>query len=135
MASNFKISTAGRNAMADALAALVNSGTIQLRTGSPPTNVSDADSGTLLATLTFAASAFSAAASGAATSNGITADLSADNNGDAGHFRAKDSGGNVVFQGTVGEAADTPDLTLDEKTIVAGGVVAISSLTITVPIQ
>jgi hypothetical protein len=110
-------------------------GTIAIRTGAPPTNVSDADSGTLLATLTFSDPAFGAAASGVATASSISSDTSADNSGDAGHFRVKDSNGNTIFQGTAGEAGDTPDLVFDEKSIVAGGTVAISSATFTMPIQ
>jgi hypothetical protein len=39
------------------------------------------------------------------------------------------------WQGTAGEAADTPDMEFDNKTIVAGGTIAISSMTFTMPIQ
>jgi len=41
--------------------------------------------------------------------------------------------GNVIFQGTAGEAADTTDMTFDEKSIVATGTIACSSFTVTVP--
>jgi hypothetical protein len=135
MATNFKISTAARNAAANAIAALCNSGTIQIRTGAPPANVADADAGTLLGTLTFGATAFGNAASGTATANAISSDTTADASGDAGHFRAKDGSANTIFQGTAGNAADSPDMTFDNKSIVAGGTIAISSLTLTVPIQ
>ena len=139
MASNFKISTAARNAACDGIVDLVDAGasagTCAIRTGAPPTGPGDADSGTLLATLTFGDPSFGAAASGTATANAITSDTSADASGDAGHFRVKDSDGNVIFQGTAGEAADTPDMEFDEKSIVAGGTVAISSFTVTMPEQ
>jgi hypothetical protein len=139
LASNFKIGTAARNAACDAIVDLIDAGagagTLTIRTGAPPTNVSDADSGTLLATLTFSDPAFGASASGTATASAITSDTNADASGDAGHFRVKDSNGNTIFQGTAGEAADTPDLTFDEKSIVAGGTVACSSFTVSVPIQ
>ena len=140
MASNFKISTAARNAACDAIVDLLDAGagpgTIRIATGAPPTNVGDADSGTTLATLTFSDPAFGAASTGVATASAITSDTSADNSGDAGHYRAKDSNSNTIFQGTCGEAADAPvDMQFDEKSIVATGTVAISSMTVTVPIQ
>jgi len=142
MASNFKISTAARNAACDALVDLFDGGTppatIAIRTGTPPTNVSDASSGTLLGTPTFGNPAFGSASSGVATANSITSDSSADASGDAGHFRCYQGAAGdtaALCQGTAGEAADSPDLTFDNKTIVAGGVIAISSITITVPIQ
>lgn len=139
MASNFKISTAARNAACDGIVDLIDggaaAGTLAIRTGAPPTNVADADTGTLLGTLTFSDPAFGASATGTATASAITSDTSADASGDAGHFRVKDSNGNTIFQGTAGEAADTPDMTFDEKSIVAGGVIACTSMTVTVPIQ
>lgn len=142
MASNFKISTAVRNAGCDAMVDLIDAGTgagtIKIRTGSPPTNVGDASSGTLLGTLTFSATAFGAASTGVATASAITSDSSADASGDAGHFRiyagaAGDT--SALAQGTAGNSGDTPDMTFDNKSIVAGGTIAISSMTWTVPIQ
>jgi hypothetical protein len=134
MASNFKISTAARNAAANAIGALCNGGTIQIRTGAPPANVSDADSGTLLGAPGFGGTAFGSAANGTAAANAISSATAAAS-GDAGHFRAKDGSSNTVFQGTAGNAADSADMTFDNKSIVAGGTIAISSLTLTVPIQ
>lgn len=141
MASAFKISTAVRNAMADALVDLLDGGTppatLPIRTGSPPTNVADASTGTLLGTPAFGNPAFGAASSGTATANSITSDSSADNSGTAGHFRVYAGGAgdtSALFQGTAGESADSPDLVFDNKTIVAGGTIAISSFTVTQPI-
>lgn len=142
MASNFKISTNQRNAACDAMVDRIDggtgAGTIAIRTGTPPTNVSDASTGTLLGTLTFSATAFGAASTGTATAASITSDTNADASGDAGYFRiyqgaAADTAGEA--QGTAGEAADSPDMTFDNKSIVAGGTVAISSMTWTMPIQ
>ena len=106
MASNFKLADlsdeVGRTAYADAIVSQIES--IELRTGAPPTNTTDADSGTLLAT--FTGVTFNAAVEGTATAQTIASvvGLAA---GDAGHYRAKDSGGVVVMQGTAGETADT----------------------------
>lgn len=137
MASGFKLSTAARNAAADGIVDLIDAGaaagSIEHRTGSPPATPATADSGTLLGTTPFGDPAFGAAASGTATAAAITSDTSADNSGDAGHFRVKDSDGNVIFQGTSGEAADSADMTFDNKTIVAGGTIAVSSFTVTQP--
>lgn len=138
MASNFKLSTAARNAAVNGITALLNSGRVEIRTGTPPTNVGDASSGTLLGTLTLNATAAGASSSGTATFNSITSDTSADASGDAGYFRVYASGGAdtaAIFQGTAGNSGDTPDMTFDNKAIVAGGTIAISSLTLTVPIQ
>ena len=139
MASNYKISTAARNAAANAVVDLIDAGsgagTIGIRTGAPPANVSDADSGTLLGTLTCSDPAFGAASSGTATASSITSDTNADASGTAGHFRVYDSDDNCIAQGTAGEAADSPDLELDNKTIVAGGTIAITDYTHTQPIQ
>ena len=142
MASNTKISTAARDAACNAIVDLLDGGTppgrIEIRTGVPPTNVADASSGTLLGTLLFSNPAFGAAATGVATAAAITSDTSADASGDAGYFRLYTGDGAdtaAILQGTAGNAADTPDMTFDNKAIVAGGTIAISSMTITVPIQ
>lgn len=139
MALNFKICAAACKAMCDALVALCNTGgtgTLEIRTGAPPTNTADADSGTKLGTLTPSATAFGAATTATpsvATANAIGSDTNADASGDAGHFRWKNGAGTVVFQGTAGESGDTPDMVFDEKSIVATGTIACSSFTVSVP--
>ena len=138
MANNFKISNAARSAACDGIVDLIDggagAGTIEIRTGGPPTNVADADSGTLLAVLTFSDPAFGAASNGVATASSITSDSSANASGTAGHFRVKDSSGTVICQGTCGDAGDAPvDMQFDNKSIVLGGIVGVSSFTVTVP--
>lgn len=131
-----KISNAARSAAADAIVGLINAGasagTLAIRTGSPPTNVADADSGTLLATLTMSDPAFGAAANGVATASAIASDTNVDASGTAAHFRIKDSNALTVLQGTVGTSG--ANINFDSVTFVAGGTCAITSLTITVPI-
>lgn len=135
-----KVSTNQRNAMCDAAVDRIDggtgAGTIAIRTGTEPTNVSDASSGTLLGTLTFSGTAFGAASSGVATAASITSDTDADASGDAGYFRcyqgaAADTA--AEWQGKAGESGDSPEMTFDNKSIVAGGTIAISSFTFTVP--
>lgn len=133
----FRLSTDTRNRACDAIVddidAGAGAGTIAIRTGAQPTNVGDADTGTLLGTLTFSDPAFGAAAAGVATASAITSDTNADASGTAGHFRIKDSDGNIVADGTCGQGSG--DLSFDNAVIVAGGTIAISSFTVTIPIS
>lgn len=130
-----KISNLARSAACDAVVDLIDAGTppgtLEIRTGSAPTNTTDADSGTLLATLTFSTTAFGSASSGVATAATITSDTNIDNSGTAAHFRVKNAAGTVIFQGTVGTSG--ADINFDSVTFVAGGTAAISSLTATMP--
>ena len=137
MASAFKLGVTAMQAACNGIVDLLDvggAGTLAIRSGAPPTNPGDANSGTLLATLTLSATAFGAAdASGIATAAAITSDSSADASADAGHFRFFSGGGTCIFQGTAGNAADTPDLTFDNKSIVSGGTVACTAFTVQIP--
>lgn len=132
----FRLSTSARNAACDAVVDLIDggagAGTIAIRTGSQPTNVGDADTGTLLGTLTFSDPAFGAASTGTATASSITSDTNADASGTAGHFRIKDSSPAIIADGTCGQGSG--DLSFDNNVIVAGGTIAISSFTVTQPV-
>lgn len=133
----FRLSTKARNAACDAIVDLLDEGTgagkVLIRTGAQPTNVGDADSGTLLGTLTFSDPAFGAASTGVATASAITSDTSADNSGTAGHGRFKDSDDEVMFDADAAQGSGT--INFDNSVIVAGGVIAISAMTVTVPIS
>jgi hypothetical protein len=133
----FRLNTTPRNAACDAIVDLIDAGTppgtIAIRTGAQPTNVGDADIGTLLGTLTFSTTAFGSAASGTATANAITSDTSADASGTAGHFRIKNAAGTVIADGTCGQGSG--DLSFNNSVIVAGGTIAISNFSISVPVQ
>jgi hypothetical protein len=130
-----KISNAARSAMCDALVDLIDggaeAGTIGIRTGAAPTNTTDANSGTLLATLTFSDPAFGAASNGVATASAITSDTNVDASGTAEHFRIYDSNSVCIMQGTVGTSG--ADINFNTVTFVAGGTAAISSMTVTQP--
>ena len=127
-----RLATATRNAACNASVDLLDGGSIQIRTGTQPTNVADAAAGTLLATLTFGTPAFGAAATGVATANAISSDTSADNSGQADHARILDSGAAIHSDCTCGQGSG--DIDFDEDDIVAGGTVAIASMTWTQPI-
>ena len=94
------ITTANRNRAADPVAARCNSGLLRVYSGTPPADANAALSGnTLLAELTFGATAFGAAVAGVATANAITQDASADATGSPSFARAFETGGTtVVFQ-------------------------------------
>lgn len=128
------LATAARNAACDAVVDLVDAGsgagTIKIYTGTSP-GPGNAATGTLLGTLTFSDPAFGSASSGTATASAITSDTSADATGTAGYARVEDSAGNDVMDLTVGTSA--ADLILDSVAIVAGGTIAATSCTVTMP--
>jgi len=128
-----RLDTATRNARNDAITAQVNGGappaTLEIRTGAPPTNLTDPDSGTLLALCTFGNPPFAASAGGVLQENAITGDPSADASGTPGHFRAKQGGtGTVKIQGTC--AVGSGDLNFGSA-ISLGGAVSVSDFAIT----
>lgn len=139
MANTPFFSDAATQAAVDAVAALCNSGTLKIYTGSQPTDANTAlGAQTLLGTLTFASTAFGASsASGSAgskvvtaTANTITDDTSADNTGTATWFRAlKSDGTTAVFDGSVGTSGC--DLNLTTTSIVSGADISVTSMTIT----
>lgn len=118
-------------------------GRINIYTGSQPATAATAASGTLLATLTLASDSVTAgASSGTMTFNTITSDTSADASGTAGWGRIYLTGDTAP--GSTGDSDDRRldfaiaetsggDVNFDETAFVAGGTVAISSLTITLP--
>lgn len=140
MANLFKIGTTMRNAACDGIVDAIDGGTppgrIEHRTGAQPTNVGDASSGTLLGTQLFSNPAFGAAATGVATASAIGNDSSADASGTAGYFRIYTGAGAdtaALAQGNTSTSG--ADMNFDNNVFVAGGVIAISSCTVTVPIS
>jgi len=130
MALNPKLSNAGANASADAVATLLNNGFIDIYDGTQPATADTAiGSQVKLARLTFSATAFGAAVAGVATANAITSDSSADATGTAAWFRALKSDGTSVFDGSVGTG--THNLVLPTTSIVAGASVGVTSCTYT----
>lgn len=87
------LSDAAVHAMLDALPSM-NSGSLELRTGSAP-GIGNAATGTLIATLTLNATAFAAASSRKRVANSI-ADVISVASGSPGYGRLKTSGGTAV---------------------------------------
>ena len=128
-----KMSVTVRNARLDAIeTAIGTSAVLKIRTGTVPTNIADADSGTVLATLSLPSDWMAAASGGSKALTGTWQDASADNTGTAEHFRIYASDGTTQhIQGTVTATGGGGDLTLDNTSINSGQAVSISSFTIT----
>jgi hypothetical protein len=131
----FTMIDARKNAMLDTFTSGIGSSPL-LRiydaTGGVPANANTAlGSQVLLGTLTFSATPFPAASAGTLTANAITQDSSADATGTAAFFRILNNAGTVTYaQGTVGTSG--ADLNLNTTSIVAGGPISVTSLTISI---
>lgn len=133
---SLRLGTTARNAACNAIVDTIDqgsaAGTLKIYTGSQPATVADNPSGTLLGTCTFSDPAFGNAATGVATASAITSDTNADNSGTAGHGAIFDSDNNPLMDMTCGMGSG--DINFDNNVIVAGGTIAISSMTLTVPV-
>lgn len=126
---------AAKAALDAAVAKLTATATIEIRTGPAEATTLTADAGTLLATLTcnatpFPASTSDGAGNALATANAITSGI-AGNTGTAAHFRAKNTSGVVIFQGTVGTSA--ADMIINSTSITSGDTVGATAWTIKLP--
>ena len=131
MASNPKITNIGVNTEADAFAALFNGGRLLIYDGSQPATADTAiTTQRLLATLTFATTAFPAAANGVLTANAITSDMAAALTGTPAWFRAlKSDGLTKIMDGSAGTA--NADLIISTAAIQANAQVDCTSFVLT----
>jgi len=120
------------NALVDGLDAGAGAGTIKIYDGTRPANPNAAITGNLLATVTCIDPAFGNSATGAATLSDPAA-VTAVATGTASHFRAADSTGAAVFDGSVTATGGGGDLTLATISITNGLSVDITGGTVTVP--
>ena len=123
-----------RNNQLDEITALIDAGAgagkARIYDGTPPANVGTALSGnTQLAELILTDPSAGAASGGVLTFNAIADDTSADATGTASFVRFLDSDNNPVIQGTVGTSG--ADINFNSVSFVAGGLVEITSFTIT----
>ena len=128
-----KFSVAVRNARLDALeTAIGTSAVLKIRSGAAPTNITDADSGTVLATLSLPSDWMSNAASGSKSKSGTWQDTSADNTGTAAHFRLYASDGTTQhMQGSITATGGGGDMTVDNTSFVAGQSFTVTAFTLT----
>ena len=133
MANNPLVYDASTEAMINAFTALLNNGFIEVYTGSQP-SVDGSLSGTLLATMTFGATAFANATAsgsgGSAAANTITGGT-AGNSGTAGYFALVTSGSATVGTGSVGTSG--ADLNFNTLAIVSGALVSCTAFAVTMP--
>lgn len=131
-----RLATAARNAAADGVVDLIDAGagagTVKIYTGSQPASANDAETGTLLATITLADPAFGAAASGVASATD-PASVNAVATGTAGWFRVEDSTGANVMDGDCTATGGGGTMTLSTTSLVSGSPVDITSFTVTMP--
>lgn len=130
MSLNTQLSDTAANAAVNAVAPLCNSGTIKIYDGAQPANANTAiTSQTLLVTLTFSGTAFGSGSAGVATANAITAGTAVATSTAAWFRVLKSDATTVVYDGTVGTSG--ANLNLNTTSIVSGGSVSITSLTLT----
>lgn len=121
-----------RNARLDAIESHIGTAALlKLFTGTPPATLGDADSGTLVASMTLPSDWMNAASGGQMTKAGTWEDLTADNGGTVGYFRIYTSGSVAKIQGTVSITAGGGDMELDNNVVTAGQKVTITTFTIT----
>lgn len=130
-----KSSTVARNAAADAVCALANTGYVRVYDGTKPADPQTAiTSQTLLAELRFGATAFGSAATGVATANAVTSDSSANATGTASWARLlKSDGTTVLWDCDVTATGGGGDITFATVSFVAAAVIAMTSCTYTQP--
>ena len=138
MAKNPSISNAAAKAMCDAIVDRLDAGAgpglLRTYSGTQPADVDTAiTSQVLLAELTLSDPAFGSAGDGnpggQATAGTITDDSSANNTGTATWFRAVDSNGLAIIDGSAGTS--NADLVLDSVSITAGQTVKVNSWILT----
>lgn len=135
MPADPRLTNAAASAAADAVVDRIDTGgagTIKIYTGTIPTDADTAlGAQVLLATLTFSATAFGAAANGVATASAITSDTSADATGTAAWARIASGAGTTQMDVTVGTTGE--DINFNTVSFVTGATVAITALTYTQP--
>lgn len=129
MATNLKDTTRA-TMLSDLVTAITSTSRLKIYTGSAPSKTAS-PTGTLLATLTPNAT-FGTVSGGVLTANAIASDTNAAASGTPGYYRVidgtTDDGSHTQIQGSCGVGSGDINFA---STIVAGGTVAVSSLTYT----
>ncbi len=139
MARNTKTAVITRNLGVDAEMVRCNSGKLRFYTTPQPADSDTAISTqTLLAELTYGATAYGAASGGVANANAITSDSSADATGTAVWCRHTTSAGLATHDSTVGSSAlgdtlETHDMLMNSTAIQIGALVSCTGCTYTLP--
>jgi len=128
-----QLSETVRNARLNAIeTAIGTTAVLKIRTGAAPSDCSQADAGTVLATLTLPSDYMNDAVTGIKTKLGTWSDTSADAPGTAQHFRLYASNGTTCHaQGTISATSGGGDMELDNTSIATGQTVTITTFTLT----
>lgn len=114
-------------------------GTIKFYTASQAATADTAlGAQTLLATLTYSATAFGAASNAdptVATAAAITSDSGADATNTVAWARHASGGGTTIFDCSAGISSGTFDIEFNTDAFVTGAVIAMSALTVTLPLH
>jgi hypothetical protein len=127
------MSVVARNAELDAAKTAIGIGAVlKIISGAKPANITDADGGVVLATITLPSDWMNAASNGSKTMLGTWQTLNADAAGTAGHFRLFASDGATQhIQGTLTATGLGGDITIDNVVIAAGQTVTVTAFTLT----
>ena len=132
----YRMGTTMRNAAAAAIGGVFDQGSgagkIKFYTGTQPGSVGGSY-GTLLGTCVGSDPFFGSPSTGVITAASISSDTSADNSGTCQSAAFTDSADTVISDADAAQGSGT--VNFDSNVIVAGGVIAVSSMTITVPIS
>lgn len=133
-----KISNIAAGAAAKAIVDLLDAGSgagkLEIYTGSQPADVSVGETGTFLGEVTLSSTAFGAPSDSTGTATVAAATITSGTAvavGTAGWFRAVDSDGNAVVDGTVGQGAG--ELNLDDNTFEINDTISVNGWSIVMP--
>jgi len=128
-----KMSVVVRNAKLNAVETAIGaSPVLKLRTGAPPANIVDPDSGTAVATMDLPADWMGNADAGAKALAGTWQDAGADSSGTIGHFRLYAADGTTQhIQGTVTNTGGGGDMTVQNVVVEAAQAITITGFTLT----
>ena len=126
-----------RNSMLSVISAAIDAGAgpgrLNIYTATRPATGAAITTQTLLGTVTFGDPSFGTPAGGVMSANPIASDFTADASGTAAWFRITDSNGTFVADGNVGTVGSGADLELSNTSIAAGGVISVTSGSLTAP--
>lgn len=122
-----------RNAQLDAAETYVGTAPIlTLRTGSAPANCAQANTGSLIATITLPSDWMAAASGGVKSKSGTWSNSAAGGTGTVAHFRIHNSAGSeCCYQGSVSNTGGGGDMIMDNTSVNAGQQVTISTCDMT----
>ncbi len=128
-----KFSVAVRNARLDAIEASIGaSAVLKIRTGAAPANITDADAGTVLATINLPSDWMLPASNGSVSKSATWPEVTASAAGIAGHYRIYAADGTTVHeQGSVSMAGGGGDMIVDNTNLAAGQPFSVTQITIT----